>query len=50
MNAAVAKQGEPRFQEVAPGETMLRVTNLKKYFPVTEGMIFQKIGQCEGRR
>ena len=42
MSAAIAKQGEPQFQDVAPGETMVKVTNLKKYFPVTEGMIFQK--------
>lgn len=42
MSAALASQGEPQFQDVAPGETMVRVKNLKKYFPVNEGLVIQR--------
>ena len=30
------------FQPVAEGETLVRVNNLRKYFPVTEGVFFQR--------
>jgi oligopeptide transport system ATP-binding protein len=42
MNAVTAPQGEPQFQDVAPGEVMIRVKNLKKYFPVHEGLVIQR--------
>ena len=41
-SAAAVSHGNIHFQEVASGETMVKVTNLKKYFPVVEGMVFPK--------
>jgi len=35
-------QVEPQFKEVAVGETLLQVRNLKMHFPVTEGIMFQR--------
>jgi oligopeptide transport system ATP-binding protein len=43
MSASAASMaGGPRFREVARGETLIEVKNLKKYFPVSEGIVFQK--------
>ena len=42
MSAAAPVAGEPQFQDVALGETLVTVKNLKKYFPVTEGMVFNR--------
>jgi len=33
---------KPAFKTVAKGETLLEVNNLKKYFPVTEGIVFHR--------
>jgi oligopeptide transport system ATP-binding protein len=41
--AAAVSQGELRFQAIDRGETLVKVTDLKKYFPVTEGMVFQRV-------
>ncbi len=43
MSAAVdtVRQGI-HFEDVERGETLVKVRNLKKYFPVTEGMVFQR--------
>ena len=41
MSAAVRESGIT-FQDVGRGETLVRVKNLKKYFPVTEGMLIQR--------
>ncbi len=41
MSAAVRESGIT-FQDVERGETLVRVKNLKKYFPVTEGMLIQR--------
>jgi oligopeptide transport system ATP-binding protein len=41
MSAALKETGI-QFQDVERGETLVRVTNLRKYFPVTEGMVFQR--------
>ncbi len=35
-------QVEPQFSEVAVGETLIQVKNLKMHFPVTEGLLFQR--------
>jgi len=42
-SAAAVSHGDVHFQEVARGEPLVNVVNLKKYFPVTEGMIFQRV-------
>ncbi len=39
---APIQQAEPQFKEVAVGETLIQVKNLKMYFPVTEGLLFQR--------
>ena len=41
--AAVQRPDGIRFEDVDRGETLVKVTNLKKYFPVTEGMVFQRV-------
>ena len=42
--SAVAQisKGDPQFNEVAVGETLIQVKNLKMHFPVTEGLLFQR--------
>lgn len=42
MSEATVVQQGPKFQEIAKGETLLEVKNLKKYFPVTEGLFVQR--------
>ena len=44
MNDASTARGPvgQRFQKVNKGETLLQVKNLKMYFPVTEGIMFQR--------
>jgi oligopeptide transport system ATP-binding protein len=42
-SAAAVQHGNIHFQKVDHGETLIKVSNLKKYFPVTEGMIFQRV-------
>ena len=42
MNAPAAAVAPSAGGGVAKGETLLEVRNLKKYFPVTEGLVFQK--------
>ncbi|HEX9584687.1 MAG TPA: ABC transporter ATP-binding protein, partial [Gammaproteobacteria bacterium] len=48
MNAQAAAEVIPPLKKVAKGETLLEVRNLKKYFPVTEGILIQKtVGQVK---
>ena len=42
MNAQTAMPAPSAAGGVAKGQTLLEVRNLKKYFPVTEGLVFQK--------
>ena len=42
-SAAAVQHGDIHFQKVEQGETLIKVTDLKKYFPVTEGMVFQRV-------
>jgi len=42
MSAQAAAEVIPPLKKVAKGETLLEVRNLKKYFPVTEGILIQK--------
>jgi len=42
-SAAAVQHGNLNFLEVKHGETLIKVTDLKKYFPVTEGMVFQRV-------
>ena len=42
MNAPAAASAPSTAGGVAKGETLLEVRNLRKYFPVTEGLVFQK--------
>ena len=45
---AVKLDSEPIVVPVQKGETLVEIRNLKKYFPVTEGMLIQKtIGQVK---
>ncbi len=39
---APAVQGDLQFADVAVGETLIQVQNLKMHFPVTEGLLFQR--------
>jgi oligopeptide transport system ATP-binding protein len=38
----IVSEHAPPLKKVAKGETLLQVRNLKMYFPVTEGILFQK--------
>ena len=38
----VVSERAPRLKKVEKGDTLLQVRNLKMYFPVTEGILFQK--------
>ena len=40
--AAAAASAAAGFTKVEPGETLIEVKNLKMYFPVLEGLVFQK--------
>ncbi|NIW36423.1 MAG: peptide ABC transporter substrate-binding protein, partial [Gemmatimonadetes bacterium] len=40
--ARAAAPSGTTFAEVQKGETLVEVKNLKKYFPVLEGIVFQK--------
>ena len=48
MNAQAATAAPPAAGDIAKGDTILEVRNLRKYFPVTEGLVFQKaVGQVK---
>ena len=38
----VVSERAPPLKKIGKGDTLLQVRNLKKYFPVTEGILFQK--------
>jgi oligopeptide transport system ATP-binding protein len=42
VSAAAPSVGEVEFKDVGRGETLVEVKNLKKYFPVTEGIILPR--------
>jgi len=42
-SAAAVSHGNVHFEKVDKGDTLVKVTDLKKYFPVTEGLVFQRV-------